>query len=287
MKLILTHLLVLLAFSAFAQKANTLVVYFDYNKFNITPSAMASLDSFLRLTTLSQVTGITLGGHCDSIGNNEYNDTLSFNRVTAVKNYLQNHQVSPDLFKDVKGFGKRQPVNNNSNAMDRAFNRRVEILITEMESKNMNSTGLAIVAPKQPERTLEENIRDTNIIKGSTLVLKNLNFIGGRHVLLPQSVPYLTELLQVLQANPTLEIEIDGHICCTFGAEDGIDLDNGAPDLSVNRAKAVYEYLIGHGISKKRLSYKGFAHSMPIVYPEDTEEKKTINRRVEIKIIRK
>ena len=141
--------------------------------------------------------------------------------------------------------------------------------------------------PVPQEQTLTERIKDTTTKKGSNIILKNMNFIGGRHYLLEQSLPALTELLNALTDHPSLEIEIDGHICCTFGNEDGIDLDTNTPDLSVNRAKAIYEYLISKGISPARLSYKGFGHRQPLVYPEDTEDKRTMNRRVEIKIIKK
>jgi len=87
--------------------------------------------------------------------------------------------------------------------------------------------------------------------------------------------------------NPTLEIEIHGHICCMAGPEDGLDIDTKTEDLSVNRARAIYEYLIKNGIEPQRLKYKGFGHSRPLIYPEDTEERRTTNRRVEIKIVKK
>lgn len=264
------------------------VIHFEYNKSAITPEAMKTLDSIIKNVSVSTVKEIDLAGHCDSIGNNNYNDNLSMQRVTAVKDYFTRQQFPDTVFKEEKGFGKRQPLNNNASALDRYLNRRVEIILkTWVETAIDKPLDKIPPASLRLEKSLEENIRDTAVKTGTTIILNNMNFIGGRHVLLPQSIPILVELLKVLQDNPNLVIEIDGHICCTFGAEDGIDLDTGTPNLSVNRARAIYEYLIGHGINKKRLFYKGMAHSMPLVYPEDTEEKRTTNRRVEIKIIRK
>ena len=146
---------------------------------------------------------------------------------------------------------------------------------------------IVLCLPVKIEESITKQIADTSTKEGTHIILKNMNFIGGRHVLLPGSVPILEELLQVLKDNAKLEIEIQGHICCTPGSEDGIDIDYRTRNLSVMRAQAIYEYLIGHGIHKKRLSYHGFGHQYPLVYPEDTEEKRTTNRRVEIRIIKK
>jgi outer membrane protein OmpA-like peptidoglycan-associated protein len=66
-----------------------------------------------------------------------------------------------------------------------------------------------------------------------------------------------------------------------------MDLDTNTLELSLNRAKAVYQYLADNGIDAARLSYKGFGHKHPLVYPEDTEEKRTTNRRVELKITKR
>jgi outer membrane protein OmpA-like peptidoglycan-associated protein len=286
MKLIFVSLL-LFCFVAGIGQFNQLTIHFDYNKYSITPPASASIDSFLSAFKLADIEQISLHGHCDSIGNDTYNDQLSLNRVNAVKEYFINHNIPATLFKEEKGFGKRQPLNDNKDAAARSLNRRVEIVLKTKLVVVEKVQEMVNPKPIKVEKTLQQNIVDTATKTGTKIVLKSMNFIGGRHVLLPESIPMLLELLKVLQDNPDLQIEIDGHICCTFGAEDGIDLDTGTPNLSVNRAKAVYEYLIGHGIKKHRLSYKGFGHSMPLVYPEDTELRKTTNRRVEIKILRK
>ena len=54
--------------------------------------------------------------------------------------------------------------------------------------------------------------------------------------------------------------------------------------LSTARAKAVADYLIGHGISADRITYKGYAYFQPIA-SNDTEEGRQQNRRVEFKVI--
>lgn len=266
-------------------------INFDFGKYDITALAKSRLDSFLNAVPTSSILFIWLDGHCDFIGNDANNDKLSVNRVNATKDYIISKGISASVFR-TEGHGKRMPLNQNATEAQRYLNRRVELRIErKIEEPQQQPPQQApdvkeTPAPKN-EESLTKQITDTATKEGSNIILRNMNFIGGRHVLLPGSVPILEELLQVLKDNPKVEIEIQGHICCTQGSEDGMDIDLRTPNLSVMRAKAIYEYLVGHGIHKKRLSYRGFGHQYPLVYPEDTEEKRTTNRRVEIKIIKK
>ena len=287
MKTFLAIIFIIIGFSATSQTVEKFIINFDFDKYDITSQAKQRLDSFIQTTPGSLIQTIRLYGHCDSVGNHAYNDKLSERRVNATKQYLLGNNIAENVFADLKGFGKHQPINTNSSEEERFMNRRVEIVIqrkTELESVPHD------VKPDpdiKQEQTLTEKIKDTTTKTGTNIILKNMNFYGGRHILLPQSVPTLTELLNVLKENPTLEIEIQGHICCTPGPEDGLDIDTNTPNLSVNRARAIYDHLISHGISPQRLSYRGFGHRRPLVYPEDTEERRTTNRRVEIRIIKK
>ena len=72
-------------------------------------------------------------------------------------------------------------------------------------------------------------------------------------------------------------IEIGGHT-------DGKGSDSYNKRLSENRAKAVVEYLVSKGVNINRLKYMGYGKSMPVA-PNDTEEGRAMNRRVEFKIL--
>lgn len=120
---------------------------------------------------------------------------------------------------------------------------------------------------------------------GESLVLEGLNFQPGKHRILNEAKPVLKKLLTIMQENPTLQIEIQGHICCgKKGGEDGIDEETNKYNLSWTRAQFVYDYLIDHGIDKSRLTFKGYAMSQPLVYPEKTIQDQIKNRRVEVLI---
>jgi len=113
---------------------------------------------------------------------------------------------------------------------------------------------------------------------GSTIELRNILFDNAKWDIKPESNTQLETLLQYLKKNARTEIEVNGHT-------DNVGNDNDNLTLSDNRAKAVYDYLIQKGISKSRLSYKGFGETKPIANNETIEGRQR-NRRVEFVIRR-
>jgi len=111
---------------------------------------------------------------------------------------------------------------------------------------------------------------------GANVVLKNIFFDTNKYELLPESLTELTDLLQLLNANTTISIEIQGHT-------DNIGnlLDN--QKLSLARANAVYDYLVANKINPDRLSFKGFGSTVPIA-KNDTAEGRQKNRRTSFQI---
>lgn len=96
-------------------------------------------------------------------------------------------------------------------------------------------------------------------------------------ILLPESLPILTELVSQMSNNKKLKIEIQGNICCTI---------HDSSNLSTDRAMRVYEFLRSNGILANRMTYTGLGVTNPIYkIPELNESERIANRRVEIKII--
>lgn len=124
--------------------------------------------------------------------------------------------------------------------------------------------------------TLQE-LTIVNLKKGDKIGLENLIFVGGTTTLEKTSEPVLVQLLQVMQDNPSLKIEIQGHVCC---------YPDRKHKLSKERAKRVYDYLKGNAIDTKRISYKDFGGREPIYpIPEETNDQRNANRRVEILVL--
>ena len=69
---------------------------------------------------------------------------------------------------------------------------------------------IIVKAIQIPPKSFEQQLQEGN----TNIVLNNVNFIGGRHILLPTSIPILENILETMKKYPTLEVEIQGHICC-------------------------------------------------------------------------
>ncbi|MER3497849.1 MAG: hypothetical protein C4308_04055 [Chitinophagaceae bacterium] len=87
LKLLCFFSLIKLPAFCFAQPKEKLVVYFDFNRWDITTETATKLDSLLKAK--GRIVTIELFGHCDKIGGYSYNDSLSIERALAVKNYLR------------------------------------------------------------------------------------------------------------------------------------------------------------------------------------------------------
>jgi len=82
-----------------------------------------------------------------------------------------------------------------------------------------------------------------------------------------------------MNSNPSVRMEISGHTDNTGSLKYNTK-------LSQSRAEAVVQYLVERGIEASRFDAKGYAFTQPIA-PNDTEEGRARNRRVEFKILSK
>ncbi|GAA0194476.1 hypothetical protein GCM10009122_57930 [Fulvivirga kasyanovii] len=116
------------------------------------------------------------------------------------------------------------------------------------------------------------------ISEGAKAVLNNIFFDVDSYALKDKSKTELNKLISFLNANPNARIEIGGHTDNTGSGEYNLD-------LSLRRAKSVYDFLIEKGINKARLKYKGYGQNMP-AFPNDSDLHRQMNRRIEFQIIR-
>ncbi len=110
-------------------------VLFDFDRHNLRPDALATLDKLVSLLGSFPKRSIAVEGHTDAKGSDDYNDALSLRRAEAVRQYLADHDASPQRRYDVRGFGERRPVAPNAHAdgsddpQGRQRNRRVEVVL--------------------------------------------------------------------------------------------------------------------------------------------------------------
>jgi outer membrane protein OmpA-like peptidoglycan-associated protein len=167
--------------------------------------------------------------------------------------------------------------------------RRVDIVVNNARE---SSVVVASGVPKKDTSRLRKPIpvptgveEMKNLKVGSTILLKNVYFPPDRHTIKPESRETLEKLYGVLKQYPNIKISIEGHVCCIkTDVPDALDIETYEPTLSLNRAKAIYNYLVSRGIDSTRLKYAGFGRRKPVVPVEVTDEDTEKNRRVEIRI---
>lgn len=105
-------------------------IRFDFDKATIRPESVQYLDKFVTILNKFSSLRLSIIGHTDSTGDAHYNMLLSKRRAESVANYFIKSGIAPDRLR-CYGYGARQPLTNNSNAQERAINRRVEFDIIE------------------------------------------------------------------------------------------------------------------------------------------------------------
>ncbi|MBF0693475.1 MAG: OmpA family protein [Flavobacterium sp.] len=266
-------------------------VYFATDSHQLSPAETASLNDWINANKNSKILGIH--GFTDEDGSTGYNDTLAKKRVDEIYNQIAKRVTFREDFR-TRSFGEKHQL-----SAKKSENRKVTLFYIEAKDLAREDEILGIAKPKpvakprvfpknvalrNPDGTVTEFKLDTVFMRqidqakpGEMLKLEDLNFRINTFAILPESRPKLYELLIVLQDNQRLKVEIQGHLCC---------MPHDRTDLSTQRAKAIYNFLVSNKISKSRLSYKGFGSTQPkFPIPEKNEAERAANRRVEILIV--
>ena len=107
------------------------------------------------------------------------------------------------------------------------------------------------------------------------LVLRGVHFDFNKSNIRPGDAAILDEAAETLQTNRNVSVYVDGY-CDAIGSE------RYNLKLSQRRAESVTRYLSRHGVESSRLIPRGFGKTN-FVAPNDTDEGRAQNRRVELK----
>lgn len=143
---------------------------------------------------------------------------------------------------------------------------RVTAFVSVVEEKAMEGDRIAVLDAGQIEKALGTDGR---------VSLYGILFDYDKDVVRPESKPALTEIAKVLAAKPALRVEIVGHTDAHGTAAYNLDLSHRR---AANVAAALTRE---HGIAAGRLTSSGAGLSAPVA-PNDTEEGRAKNRRVEL-----
>ena len=106
---------------------------FDFDKSIVKPEYYDLLKNIKEFVEQNNYE-ITIVGHTDSIGSNQYNFGLSRRRAEAVKAKLLEFGLAEDRIVGIEAMGEEQPIATNETAEGRAQNRRVEFKLVQRES---------------------------------------------------------------------------------------------------------------------------------------------------------
>jgi outer membrane protein OmpA-like peptidoglycan-associated protein len=104
-------------------------VLFDTGKYTLKPATQVALAKVATILSLYPGLKVQIEGYTDSVGSDAYNQTLSENRANAVQTFLVTNGV-PAANVTAAGYGKADPVADNSTAAGRAQNRRVNLVVS-------------------------------------------------------------------------------------------------------------------------------------------------------------
>ncbi len=283
--------ILLFIFSVHLQAQEQFSVFFASDQFELNKTEILRLKQFIENHKNSKIVGVY--GFCDEDGSIGYNDTLAKKRIQFVEEKIGNKIKFRNDFK-TRSFGKLHHF-----SKVKAENRKVSLFYLDEDDLDKEDEILGIAPAKvevpkkisypkdvvirNPDNTTSRFVLDTLFMErvneakvGEKLTLENLEFQINTFAITKDSRSKLFELLIVMESNPKLKIDIQGHLCC-------MPVDRF--DLSTQRAKAIYNFLVQYKIAKSRLNYQGFGSSQPIFpLPEKNESERAANRRVEILI---
>lgn len=226
---------------------------FAFDSAELSDSGKAYIDRYADKLTdaLTQAYSVTIIGHTDSVGDENYNQGLSERRAQAVADHINSLAVPSDKNKiRTLGRGEADPIASNDTPEGRAQNRRVEVIVVG-----------------QP-RAL-----DTMIFPSLVLFeRRSAEITGPGQTLIRTSIAEARERLK-----RSVYIEIVGHT-------DDVGDEEYNMELSEQRAESVRTYLVNAGVDDSKIVSWGAGESTPVAN-NASEEGRAENRRVEVLVL--
>lgn len=256
----------------FAQEEEIYSIFFEFDKFNLKEEQTEGVLSFVQKIDTARIESIQIYGYCDDRGKDEYNFVLSTNRATTVKNKLIERGIKSKIIITLEGKGRIMLDEDLQTDIPeaRSKNRRVDVVV--------NYKSITIENLKIPG--VYSSIRK-NAVKGDRIYLEKVLFERGSSQLTVLAKKELDKIALQLLKFKSIQFEIQGHVCCTpTYHREAVDRETKKRELSVNRAKRVYNYLFKKGISNSRMTYRGYGNTQSL------KQGGALDRRVELLILK-
>lgn len=238
--------------------------YFEPGSAELSGYSKEKIEGFQKLIKESRIKVVEINAFSDMVASVEANLTLSQQR--ADKLIAQLNIGGQELI--VNNYGKRKIVLDFT-----PFNwDRVDVYYNSVEN-NQNENAQIGEQINAPEERLITVVGVPNLeeISLNVPIILPVKFKGEGNTLEKGSQPRLEQLYATMVKFPELSVHIRGHVCCT-----------NHPLISRERARVVYAYLKGCGISKRRLSFKGYSNTEPLIFPEKSDVDRAANQRMDV-----
>jgi outer membrane protein OmpA-like peptidoglycan-associated protein len=245
-------------------------IFFEFNKFNLKEEQADAVVAFVSKIDTSRIESVQIFGYCDDRGKDAYNYTLSTNRANTVKDKLIEKGIKSKIIITLEGKGRIMlDEDMQTNIPEaRSKNRRVDVVV--------NFKPIVVEDLKIPG--VYSSIKKDRIV-GDRIYLDHVLFERGSSQLTYKAKKELDRIALELHKYKNIHFEIQGHVCCTpTFQKEAIDRDTKKRELSINRAKRVYNYFIMKRISKTRMTFKGYGNTQSL------KKGSTLDRRVELLI---
>ena len=245
-------------------------IFFEFDKFNLKTEQADAVVAFVSKIDTARIESVQIFGYCDDRGKDQYNYTLSTNRANTVKDKLIEKGIKSKIIITLEGKGRIMlDEDMQTNIPEaRSKNRRVDVVV--------NFKPIVIEDLKIPG--VYSTIKKDRIV-GDRIYLDHVLFERGSSQLTYKAKKELDRIALELHKYKNIHFEIQGHVCCTpTFQKEAVDRDTKKRELSINRAKRVYNYFLMKRISKTRMTFKGYGNNQSL------KKGSTLDRRVELLI---
>ena len=257
---------------SFAQEEEIYSIFFEFDKFNLKEEQAEGVIAFVQKIDTARIESIQIYGYCDDRGKDEYNFVLSTNRANTVKDKLIERGIKSKIIITLEGKGRIMLDEDLQTDIPeaRSKNRRVDVVVNykSITIENLIIPGVYSTIKK-------------DAVAGDRIYLEKVLFERGSSQLTFQAKKELDKIALLLLKFKNIQFEVQGHVCCTpTYHREAIDRETKKRELSVNRAKRVFNYLFKKGISNSRMTYRGYGNTQSL------KQGSALDRRVELLILK-
>jgi len=127
-------------------------------------------------------------------------------------------------------------------------------------------------------KSLNKTIEMRKLVVGAVSILRNIYFDFEKATFRTESYSELNKLETMMKQNQNLKVEISGHT-------DFIGSKQYNKVLSQKRAAAVKSFLVSKGVDTRRIKTVGYGEERPLASNDDEKEGRSLNRRVEFRVL--